>query len=365
MSLITLTTFTEVDKYLKQLELKTYSIKEIADIIRNIVSLCKEGLFVDDFNNNFYKDIELIFHPETGDKISLEECYVDLTYQRVLKLKQLVDHLRAVDRNNNPLQYDKMCAGSIDVAIRPDGKIYVWDGFRRSLIALLKGIRYPRFSITVHPKNYSIDDCRATEAHAFKKRNGDNEAMARDELYKSGIVFLNQRDLETKACLEESKLDVLKTIPDAPQSLAGFAEFEDSLHKEKIDEEYMIISSRIVGQAWEGDSTVSSYVICGLGVYIQLIESGALSWSANITGRADGSCDFLPKMKKYAKNNTMTSLIKNRLSNMGVATVAFRVAKEVLGVTEHSEQSELAVKLSFDDEGQRILITSEGLKKAA
>ena len=216
-----LTKFTDVDKYLKNLELKTYSLKEIADIIRNITSLCKEGLFVDDYNDNFYKDLELIMHPKTGEKISLEDCYVDLTYQRVLKLKQLVDHLRATDRNNNPMQYDKMCAGSIDIAIRPDSKIFVWDGFRRSLIALLKGIRYPLFSSYVHPKTNTIKDCRATEAFAFKKRNGDNESMAKEELYKSGIVFENPRDLITRNCLEESQLDVLKTIPDAVKSLGG------------------------------------------------------------------------------------------------------------------------------------------------
>ena len=99
-----LTKFTDVDKYLKSLELKTYSLKEIADIIRNITSLCKEGLFVDDYNDNFYKDAELIMHPKTGEKISLEDCYVDLTYQRVLKLIQLAKHLRATDRNNSPMQ---------------------------------------------------------------------------------------------------------------------------------------------------------------------------------------------------------------------------------------------------------------------
>ena len=57
-------------------------------------------------------------------------------------------------------------------------------------------------------------------------RLGDNESMAKEELYKSGIVFLNPKDLRTKNCLEESQLDVLKTIPDAVKSLGGFAEFE-------------------------------------------------------------------------------------------------------------------------------------------
>jgi hypothetical protein len=359
-----LTKFTDVDKYLKQLELKTYSLKEIADIIRNIASLCKEGLFVGKFNNDFYKDVELIMHPETGDKLSLEDCYVDLTYQRVLKLKQLVDHLRAKDRNNNPMQYDKMCAGSIDIAIRPDGKIFVWDGFRRSLIALLKGIRYPLFSSYVHPKSNSIQDCRATEAFAFKKRNGDNESMAKEELYKSGIVFLNPKDLKTKNCLQESQLDVLKTIPDAVKALGGFSEFEKYLHDNIVTESQLIVSSRIMSQAWEDESTISSYVILGNAVLMSLFEEpNALSWSYNITGRDDGSCDFLTKFKKFVKNGgTMSGLVKNRLSNMGVETIAYRIATSVLGVTENKEQIELCEKLGFDNEAQTILVTSEKLK---
>jgi len=364
---ITLSTFKEVDKYLKQLELKIYSIKEIAYIIKNITSLCKEGLFVEDLNNSFYKDIELIMHPETKEKISLEDCYVDLTYQRVLKLKQLVDHLKATDRNNNPLQYDKMCAGSIDIAIRPDGKIFVWDGFRRSLIALLKGIQYPRFSITVHPKTNTIKDCRATEAFAFKKRNGDNESMAKEELYKSGIVFENPPDLRIKSCLEESRLDVLKTIPDAVKDLGGFAEYGKYLTNNVVTESQIIMSSKIMIQSWEDESTISSYVILGNSMLMKLFEEpNALSWSYNITGRNDGSCDFLPKFKKFVENGgTMSYLVKNRLSNMGVATVAYRIATSVLGVYSNKELVELCGKLGFDNEAQTILIPSNKLRLAA
>ena len=141
------------------------------------------------------------------------------------------------------MQYDKMCAGSIDIAIRPDSKIFVWDGFRRSLIALLKGIRYPLFSSYVHPKTNTIKDCRATEAFAFKKRNGDNESMAKEELYKSGIVFENPKDLKTRNCLEESQLDVLKTIPDAVKDLGGFAEYEKYLHDGTVTESQLTMSS--------------------------------------------------------------------------------------------------------------------------
>ena len=355
-------TFNEVDKYLKNLELKTYSIKEIADIIRNIDSLTKEGLFVDDYDDDFYKDIELIFHPETGEKINVEDCYVDLTYQRVLKLKQLVDHLRATDKDGNPMQYDKMCAGSIDLAIRPDGKCYVWDGFRRSLIALLKGIRFPLFSVYMHPKTRTIQDCRAVEAFAFKKRNGDNEAMARDELYKSGIVFENPKDLKTRGILEESGLDVLKTVPDAEKYLSGFAEWEDTIIKERVDPLSQIKASKIVSLGWKDESTVSSYVVCGLSLYIQRLADDKLSWSANVTGLDDGSCDFVPLFKEYAKSHNMVELTRNRLSGKGLETVSFIIATKVLQLNDHKEEVELAISLGFDDEQVRILTMSEKLK---
>ena len=145
--------FKDADAYLKNLELKSYTIKEIFDIIRNIVTLEKEGLFKDicGLLDVFYKDNELLKHPKTGEKISILDIKVDLTYQRVLKLKQLVDHLRREDKDGNPMDYDKMCAGSIDIAIRPDGDIYCWDAFRRCLIRLAKGIQYPLFSILLAP----------------------------------------------------------------------------------------------------------------------------------------------------------------------------------------------------------------------
>ena len=107
------------------------------------------------------------------------------------------------------------------------------------------------------------------------------------------------------------------------------------------------------------------YVVCGLAKYIQLLEDDALSWSANVTGRDDETCDFLPLVRKYAENHNMTELTKNRLSNMGVATVAFRIATQVLQVGGNEEEVELARKLGFDNEGITILCTSEKLKQAA
>ena len=144
--------------------------------------------------------------------------------------------------------------------------------------------------------------------------------------------------------------------------MSGFAAYEDTIIKSSIEESSLIMGSKIVSLGWKEDSTVSSYVACGLAIYIDLIEIGALSWSANITGRDDETCDFVPLVRKYAEEHNMTELTKNRLSNMGVATVAFRIATQVLQVGGNEEEVELARKLGFDDEGIRILTTSEKLK---
>lgn len=354
--------FKEVDSLLKNLELKKYPIIYFAELIVEILSLQKEGLFDEcplfnsnaKWKDNFYDENQL------NEKIDLTDCVVDLTYQRLLRLKKLIDHLRSLDLNGNDLKFDKMCAGAIDIAIRPDDDKCVWDGFRRSVIAILNGIRYVKVSVEKHPRSFSIEKCRAVEAYAFKKRNGDNEPMGKDELYKSGIAFENPKDLETKRVLTECKLDVLKTISDADKTMDGFAEFEASIHDNKIDAKHLITASRIIRKSWEDDTTVSSYVLCGLANYIQLEEMNALSWSNNITG-FDG-CDILPLMKKFAEENTQGSLTTKRISGYGIATISFRIAYRALKITDMQEQVELATKLGFDEDGTNQVVISSKFK---
>ena len=120
------------------------------------------------------------------------------------------------------------------------------------------------------------------------------------------------------------------------------------------------MDSRIVRKSWVKDSTYSSYVICGVAVYIQLIESGAVDWSYNITGH-DGSCEFLPHFKRYAKTNNQSKLTKNRLSNMGIATIAYRVGANVVNGLDAVQKNILAQKLGFDDDGIAQIVVDENL----
>jgi len=357
--------FKEVDSILKDLELKEYPLSHFVKLIVGIPSLQKEdGLFDQcpyynpdaKWRDDFYSEGEVLRHPETGEKISLEDVKVDMSYQRLLRLKKLIDHLRSIDHNDISLGYDKMCAGAIDIAIRPEGASFTWDGFRRSIIAMIFGIRYPKYSICVHPKNWSDEKCRAQEAFAFKKRNGDNEPMAREELYKSGLQFSDPKCLETLDVLKKCKLDVLRTNPNASKTLDGFAEFEDTIHKKKVDIEHLVTASTIIRKSWSKDTSVSSYLLCGLARYIHLENDMVLDFSHNITGK-DG-CDLLPKMKNYASENTQGSLVKNRISKYGIETISARIAFNILEVELLSQQTQVAEKLGFDEEGVRQVLAA-------
>ena len=65
--------------------------------------------------------------------VPLEDIWVDLTYQRKLRLQAIINRLTESGG------FDKDVAGHIDLAIRTDGKKFVWDGFHRVIMAGISG----------------------------------------------------------------------------------------------------------------------------------------------------------------------------------------------------------------------------------
>ena len=136
---------------LKNLSLGPHKITDVIAIIVSASQYQQQGLFNNspygnivnqEFDDIFY-DEEIIAELKKYFPNGLEDLYVDITYQRYLKLKQLIDHLERFDMSGTtPLGFNRMLCGSIDIAIRPDGKGFVWDGFRRCIIALLNGKRF-------------------------------------------------------------------------------------------------------------------------------------------------------------------------------------------------------------------------------
>ena len=252
----------EIAFKLKNLPLGEHRLINIIKLIVDADQFQKEGLFNNSpfgriinkpYNDNFYPD-EIIRNLREFFPNGLEDLWVDISYQRVLKLKKLIEHLRRKDMNGSDLLFNKMLCGSVDIAIRPNGKGYVWDGFRRCIIALLNGIRFIKASVEPHDSSTSTEDCRKLEAFVYEIKNGESESMTKEELYKSGIVYQKEDALKLQKVINEMCVDVLGTNPGNPE-LGAFSEFQDTVLKEKLETtDYLVQASFKQQKAWPEDN---------------------------------------------------------------------------------------------------------------
>ena len=147
--------------------------------------------------------------------IPIDEIYVDLTYQRRLRLQALLNRL--IESGG----FDKEVAGHIDLAVRVDGRKFVWDGFNRVIKAGISGITHMPPSIYTHDKSLSVEKQVMKEAKMFKVRNADQSSMEPGEIFKSEVVFQDPIAMKILSLLKRCKLDVEGTNPDAALRFQG------------------------------------------------------------------------------------------------------------------------------------------------
>ena len=108
--------FSKVAKTLATLEPGEHSILGIVQKIKDIKNL-KVDLDALADGSQFYADY--------GDTCNMRDLYVDITYQRKVRLQKLMNHLEELEG------YDTAVAGTIDTIVRPNigksGKKFVWD----------------------------------------------------------------------------------------------------------------------------------------------------------------------------------------------------------------------------------------------
>ena len=129
---------------------KVYSIQEIVDTINQVCN----------HNNDTYKDFVMKSGEYDGQQFQLlSDLYVDLTYQRKVRLAKIISKLK---------KYDGFCknvAGTVDVAYRPSSnKRFVWDGFRRCLMVGMCGSDRVGIHSFNHPKGTTEGQARKIEA---------------------------------------------------------------------------------------------------------------------------------------------------------------------------------------------------------
>jgi len=279
-------------------------IKKIIDIL----------LSIDNFKSDTINKLNKA-ESYDGPTVSMDEIYVDLTYQRKLKLQALINRLI------NYGGFDKDVAGHIDLAVRTDGRKFVWDGFHRAIMAGLCGLTGIPAAIFKHDKTMESHNQLMKEAKMFKVRNADQTSMRPEEIFKSEVVFRDPTALQILGLLKECKLDVEGTNEDGDaRSLGGFAIVRKTW--DKIHKRHFIDSSNIIFDVWPKDKTVSVILWCGLAKLLEANDNDSAVKSLTLSEIKDS-------IKSYVKslNLNQSHFTQPRLHGKAVESTATNVIK--------------------------------------
>jgi hypothetical protein len=220
--LTTSTKFSEIDAALKSLKNnKLYRISDLVATIRQISNLHTSTL----------RDIQNpIPYTDLNNLESIDDLYVDMTYQRKMRLRKLLKKLTTKG------MFDKDAAGFVDIAVRTDAENtkVIWDGFRRVIMAALAGYDQIPCSKTWHQSHIPLSEQPKREARLFKIRNTP-EKMSPEEMFKADVVYEEPRALELKQLLEDCNLEVDDIIDKGGRPLGGIAEVDSNFKTWKLN----------------------------------------------------------------------------------------------------------------------------------
>jgi len=318
-------TFDEVNTALKNLPLGEHKLIDIVAIILKCETFKEETL------KSF---VEATFG-KGESVVKLDELYVDLNYQRKLKLKNLLRNLKTSKG------FSKEKAGHIDVAVRSNGKKFVWDGFRRSIMALLCKMTEIAASTYNHADEFDSKKARRYEAELFLARNAKNEVMGAAEIFFARYAKGEDQAKKMASVLHMANINVCGLKPGG-KNMGGFAFVEKSLgYHEIIDEESIkktitdddfVFASNAIQTAWSKDISVGAYLV------IALANTRAVLRKSDNTNFTDA--DIENKLVSYAsvKGNSQKTLTENRISNKPLESVTYIILRDVMKLNGKSKK---------------------------
>jgi len=297
----------EVESKLATLKInKTYSIWEIVETVNQITNF-KAG------TSDSFKMIS----GEYGGPgaISLKDLYVDMTYQRRIRLAKIINKLMMLGG------FDKDVAGSIDISYRPcEDKYYVWDGLRRCLMVGICGGKSIVGATYRHLDKLYTDECKAIEAKFFKVRNADSEKMSLEEVFKSQVAYNDPKAVAQLNLLKKMNLDIEGLNPEGVQ-LGGLRAFDDVYGK--IPDETLIMASKIYRYAWNDVPQVLGYGLMGLAT---LLNEPTFDDNYIVDEVRDS-------LREYAKSHKANTITNPRINNLPFPSIAYNIATKVLNDT--------------------------------
>ena len=203
-------------------------------------------------------------YPDETPLVSLDDLWVDMDYQRKIQLVKLINFLK------NKGGFNTRQSGTIDYAVRNDGRKFVWDGLGRCLMAGMVGMKKITFFATYHPKGTSDKDAQKIEAEDFAVRNGQVRKPKSEELFKAYVCQELPDAMKKLETLKKCDLDIEGLIPSSKTLLTGFKAFDTNY--EKMTEKNWIDASDIIRTAWHDMKTVAVYGLTGIAYTLERNE---------------------------------------------------------------------------------------------
>lgn len=311
------------------------------DGVKRLQTIIDIILSIDNFKSDTLQKLKQATEYEGEDLVPLSEIYVDMTYQRKLKVQALINRL--VKSGG----FDKAVAGHIDLAVRPDGREFVWDGFHRCIKAGISGLKYIKASMYNHDINLTEQECRIKEARMFKIRNADQTTMSPDEIFRAKVVFNDEIALEQLALLKRCKLDVGGTnLDEDAYDLGGFGMFDKNW--KNVEDRFLIDASAIIRKAFPNVKNMSVNLLLGFAALLDVNEKDSTVHPASITSIGD-------EFTKIAENGeyNQNDFIKPVIAGQKIESVArniLRMGIEKLYNDNGKEVKSLIKTLGIEDE---------------
>ena len=286
-----------------------------------------------------------------GDNLhNIKDIWVDLDYQRKLELQRLLNRLEQEDG------YKAEYAGFIDLAIRPNGKKYVWDGFHRLIMAAICGALSIPAATYIHPTNRTNKVCHIEEAKMFKVRNALRSQMKPEYIFKADIAIENDEALKLLSLMEECGVTIVGTNKDPNAvELGGFALFRKyATHENKPNDIHFRRAADILKAAYPQMTEMSILLFCGLTLLLSNQQNDA---AVETVSQSTIKSKFVKMVKDKSIKQKYFS--KSRVHGKGVQSVAYNIIRELkpyhVWNDDGEENKSLIAGLGFTDEDLELI----------
>lgn len=312
---MSISTYNEVKGYLASLPVN--KPLKVLDLVNKIKSISNHKRGTED-------SFKMIKPYADGTTAELSELWVDMSYQRRIRLDKIVKKLIITGG------FDKSAAGTVDVAVRSGGRKFVWDGFRRCLMTGMCGGSFVEASYERHSDDMLEQECVKREAMLYAIRNAQQENMTPGEIFKAYVCADNPTAISQLRVLKKCNLDVEGTNPNG-KVLSGFKAFDDEW--DDFEVETLVTSSEIIQDAWNSDPQVSVYLLLGLAAFLD----------ANDEVGSYNEPEIITAFKTFVKSGwKQRDLTQPRLQARPTVSIAYNVAKKVMvndnGLIQHLKQ---------------------------